>query len=138
MPSSKIEDSKNAEPWVLPLSGRLLGSHSGASQAPAHRLSVCLSPGWKEDRRHSQGVAHRMSKSRTRRLLIHDLRRCAARNLSRAGVFEVVAMRMTGHKTPSMYRRCRIIDENELREAQEKMQRHLNATQETRVVIGRT
>jgi hypothetical protein len=23
MPSSKIEDSKNAEPWVLPLSGRL-------------------------------------------------------------------------------------------------------------------
>jgi hypothetical protein len=28
-----------------------------------------------------------------------------------------------------MYRRYRIIDENELREAQEKMQRHLNATQ---------
>ena len=72
-------------------------------------------------------------------LLIHDLRRCAARNLSRAGVSEVVAMRITGHKTPSMYRRYRIIDENELREAQEKMQRHLNATQETRVaVIGRT
>ncbi len=46
-------------------------------------------------------------------LLIHDLRRCAARNLARAGVSEQIAMKITGHKTPSMYRRYRIIDENE-------------------------
>ena len=60
-------------------------------------------------------------------LIIHDLRRCAARNLSRAGVPEVVAMKITGHKTNSMYRRYRIVDENELREAQEKMQSHLKS-----------
>jgi integrase len=41
----------------------------------------------------------------------HDLRRCAARNLSRAGVREQVAMRITGHKTASMYRRYRIVDD---------------------------
>jgi len=65
--------------------------------------------------------------------LIHDLRRCAARNLSRAGVAEVVAMKITGHKTSSMYRRYRIIDEKEIREAQEKMQEHLSATRESKV-----
>ena len=31
-------------------------------------------------------------------------------------------MKITGHKTNSMYRRYRIVDEDELREAQEKLQ----------------
>jgi len=34
-----------------------------------------------------------------------------------------------------MYRRYRIIDEKELREAQEKMQEHLSATQEGKVAV---
>jgi len=55
----------------------------------------------------------------------HDMRRCTARNLSRAGVPEQLAMKITGHKTNSMYRRYRIVDEDELREAQEKLQAHL-------------
>jgi len=55
----------------------------------------------------------------------HDLRRCTSRNLSRAGVPEQLSMKITGHKTNSMYRRYRIVDEDELREAQEKLQAHL-------------
>ena len=43
-------------------------------------------------------------------------------------------MKITGHKTPSMYRRYRIVDENELSEAQEKMQRHLSEAHETKVI----
>jgi integrase len=54
--------------------------------------------------------------------LVHDLRRCAARSLSRAGVSEAVAMEITGHKTRSMYRRYRIVDERDLREATERHQ----------------
>jgi hypothetical protein len=37
---------------------------------------------------------------------------------SRVGVREQVAMRITGHKTASMYRRYRIVDERDLRKQQ--------------------
>jgi integrase len=65
----------------------------------------------------------------------HDLRRCAARNLSRAGVREQVAMRITGHKTASMYRRYRIVDERDLKEATESLQSYLKTQPQTPVVV---
>ncbi len=58
-------------------------------------------------------------------IIPHDLRRCAARNLSLSGVREQLAMKITGHKTNSMYRRYRIVDEDELRQAQEQQQAFL-------------
>jgi integrase len=51
----------------------------------------------------------------------HDLRRTAVRNLERAGVARSAAMRMTGHKTESIYRRYAIVDETMLRESAEKL-----------------
>jgi glycine reductase len=59
---------------------------------------------------------------------------CAARNLSRAGVREDVAMEITGHKTRSMYRRYRIVDERDLREATEQLQSHLENQDGAKVV----
>jgi len=39
------------------------------------------------------------------------------RNLDRAGVPRSVAMAMVGHKTEAIYRRYRIVDEQDLRDA---------------------
>ena len=54
-------------------------------------------------------------------LLFHVLRRNAVTNLERAGVPRSVAMKCTGHKTESIYRRYAIVAESDLREAGAKL-----------------
>jgi integrase len=51
----------------------------------------------------------------------HDLRRTAVRNLDRAGVPRSVAMAMVGHKTEAIYRRYRIVDAVDLRDAARRL-----------------
>src|SRR4029453_5127361 len=57
----------------------------------------------------------------------HDLRRTAVRNLERAGVPRSVAMKLTGHKTESVYRRYAIADERDLRVAVERLNAMVSA-----------
>jgi len=51
-----------------------------------------------------------------------------------AGVPQAVAMKITGHRTDSMFRRYAIVDEAQKREALAKTQQYIAASAERKVV----
>jgi integrase len=57
-------------------------------------------------------------------LHFHDLRRTGIRNMSRKGIPENVGMLISGHRTPSVYRRYNIINMEVLNEATAKIEEH--------------
>ena len=61
-------------------------------------------------------------------LMVHDLRRSAARNYDRRGISRSVAMKMAGWKTDAIYTRYRIVSDEDLREAAAKLEAGTFAT----------
>jgi len=77
--------------------------------------------GWKEGATRA-GLVDDKGKPK---LLFHDLRRSAVRNLLRGGVPEKVAMAISGHKTRAVFDRYHIVSEADLRTAIGKLSGYL-------------
>jgi integrase len=120
----RLYDSKNGRGRVLPLEGELSDVIQRRQAARAfetargpvlsvyvfHRAGQPLGD-WRKAWRRACGIAG------VPRLLFHDFRRSAVRNLTRAGVASVVAMEITGHRTRSVFDRYNIATTDEAREA---------------------
>lgn len=66
-------------------------------------------------------------------LLVHDLCRSAARNLSRAGISETVASRFMHRKTLSIYKLYRVVDTEDLRLAGQALDGYMSSSASTKV-----
>jgi integrase len=129
----RSEHSKNAEPRILPLVGDLAALierrwQARAVRAPDGNTTVVGRVFHRAGR--PVGNIRKSWASACRRagvpgLLLHDLRRSAVRNFEKAGVRPSVAMKLSGHKTDSVYRRYRIVDESDLTDALARTQQHV-------------
>ena len=55
-------------------------------------------------------------------LLVHDLRRSAVKRMIRRGVPQTTAMKISGHRTESVFRRYAIVAEEDLRDAAARLE----------------
>jgi integrase len=92
-------------PWVFTRQGMQVKAFYGAWRAAATRAGVTG-------------------------MLLHDMRRAGVRNLVRAGVPEVVAMRISGHRTRAVFDRYNIVSEGDLSNAAALLDKHLNPDKE--------
>jgi len=119
------ELSKNKQGRVLPLSGELLDIIERARERRRLDCPYVFHRDGNQiiDFRFAWNKA--LAKVGLGKVLVHDLRRCAVRNLSRSGVSERVAMTITGHKTRSVFDRYDIISEADLQHAVAKVGSYL-------------
>jgi integrase len=129
------EISKNKDGRLLPLQGELLEIIERAKQA---RQLSC--PHVFHGNGQPIGDFRKVWKRACKqaglgKIIVHDLRRSAVRNMVRAGIPERVAMSLSGHKTRSVFDRYNIVSEADLARATQRLQAHLEEQPRVPVVV---
>ena len=130
------ENSKTDEPRVLVLTGDLLALIQRRWAARQYRTKAGAALSQFVFHRRGQGIvdfrdawADACEAAKVPGLLFHDLRRSAVRNMMKSGkVDQAVAMQISGHKTDSIFRRYRVVDESDIEKALEATQASIKQT----------
>jgi integrase len=119
-------ETKNGEGRIVPiLAGDMHDLLNGAKQERDAKWPDCP---WVFNRQGEQikdfraTWANACERAGVPDLNFHDLRRTAVRNMRRAGVSQVVRMKISGHKTDSMERRYNIVDTDDITSAKALME----------------
>jgi integrase len=147
----------SSDPWVLNVPGSITKNAKPRSIGVAGQARAVLVRRWERRRLDCPLIFHRTSKGQPGQpikgfdkawhnaleaaklppgRLFHDLRRSAVRSLIRAGVDQQTAMRVSGHKTPSMFARYRIIEAEETAAALSKVDAWLSTQPKERNVAS--
>jgi len=137
-------DTKNRKPRVIYLAGELYDCLRNQLILKERAWPDCeyvffreaLSP---EGKLEAQPIRNFMAawrtacgKAKLSGKVFHDLRRSGVRNLVRSGVSETVAMKISGHKTRSIFQRYNITNEEDLKQAAQRLDTHLKEIEESR------
>jgi integrase len=138
----RAENAKNGKSRALPLEGELaelIARRKAARQVKVNgtvMLSALIFHRKGEAiREFRKAWAAACTKAGVRRLF-HDLRRSAVRNMISAGVPQTIAMKISGHETPSMFQRYAIASETDLRTALRSTQQYLATAKENVVAMA--
>ena len=117
--------------YLTPEVARLLGEQLGRVELLQKQLGLIVPHLFPHDRVATagtaghelrQGVVHGVPEGRgVPGRLVHDVRRTGVRNMERQGVPRSVAIKLTGHKTESVYRRYAIVSDADLRDAARRL-----------------
>jgi integrase len=114
-----IELSKNKKGFTVPLSGRSLELVESAWNNRSLECPYLFHHNGEPIGDFRKAFDAACAAAGLQGILPHDLRRSAVRNFIRAGVKESVAMRLSGHRTRSVFDRYNIVSEDNLVEANE-------------------
>ena len=140
----RLPDSKNGEGRVILIAGELVSIMERLTKARAVRRAdnsvVLAETVFHDDAQpitRKRFVLARIAARKVAKLdgrPFHDFRRSAARRHIAAGVSQAVAMQITRHKTPSMFRRDQIVESPDLARALDRVASRKEAPSGARVV----
>jgi integrase len=132
----RVDDTKNKEPRTIYLNEELMkeiktlysNQHLGCPYVFQHNgkrikkithawRTACIKAGLFKILKDTDGKETKVPTK-----LFHDFRRTGVRNMVRSGISERIAMKITGHKTRSVFDRYNIVNDQDLKEAAMKQQ----------------